>query len=339
MADKKISELTALTSPADDDEVPIVDTNVATTKRITWAYVKSVLKTYFDTLYSAITHASNHTDGTDDIQNATSGQKGLATAAQITKLDGIATGADVTGDNAPQAHKDSHDPNDGSDALDCAAPGNLDGVQASGEGSAHSLARSDPAHRIQHSIADNAIMTVDGSPNNGEYARFTANGLEGRTVAEVIAELFPDIRARAYLSADQDNLGDGDWTKVLLDTESYDIGSDFDTGNNQYVVPTTGLYAIHACVVFEQADMVGDRTVSVGVYVDPLGAGADALVMQSGFATDTNNKMAAAISDEIVLNASDEVSLWACANTGGNNTDIESGATQTFLTIRLIRAT
>ena len=38
-------------------------------------------------------HASDHTDGTDDIQDATSGQKGLATAAQITKLDGIAASA------------------------------------------------------------------------------------------------------------------------------------------------------------------------------------------------------------------------------------------------------
>jgi hypothetical protein len=45
-------------------------------------------------------HSANHTDGTDDIQNATAGQKGLATATQITKLDGIAEGADVTADAA-----------------------------------------------------------------------------------------------------------------------------------------------------------------------------------------------------------------------------------------------
>ena len=38
-------------------------------------------------------HASTHTNGTDDIQNATASQKGLATAAQITKLDGIEAGA------------------------------------------------------------------------------------------------------------------------------------------------------------------------------------------------------------------------------------------------------
>jgi len=41
-------------------------------------------------------HASTHTNGTDDIQDATAAQKGLATAAQITKLDGIEAGADVT---------------------------------------------------------------------------------------------------------------------------------------------------------------------------------------------------------------------------------------------------
>ena len=41
-------------------------------------------------------HANDHTDGTDDIQDATASVKGLATAAQIAKLDGIETGADVT---------------------------------------------------------------------------------------------------------------------------------------------------------------------------------------------------------------------------------------------------
>ena len=33
-------------------------------------------------------------------------------------------------------------------------------------------------------ITDNYLLEVDGSPNSAEYARFTANGLEGRTEAE-----------------------------------------------------------------------------------------------------------------------------------------------------------
>lgn len=46
-------------------------------------------------------HATTHTDGTDDIQDATSVVKGLATAAQIGKLNGIDPGAQVNNLGAP----------------------------------------------------------------------------------------------------------------------------------------------------------------------------------------------------------------------------------------------
>ena len=48
-------------------------------------------------------HKASHTDGTDDIQSATAAQKGVATAAQITKLDAIEALADVT-----STHETSH---------------------------------------------------------------------------------------------------------------------------------------------------------------------------------------------------------------------------------------
>jgi hypothetical protein len=38
-------------------------------------------------------------------------------------------------------------------------------------------------------IADDNAVEIDGSPNNGEYAKFTANGIEGRTTAETHADL------------------------------------------------------------------------------------------------------------------------------------------------------
>lgn len=43
-----------------------------------------------------INHAKSHVDGTDDIRDATASQKGLATAAQIGKLNGVEALADVT---------------------------------------------------------------------------------------------------------------------------------------------------------------------------------------------------------------------------------------------------
>ena len=51
---------------------------------------------YSRILVGYASHATEHVNGTDDIQSATNAQKGLATAAQITKLEGIEALADVT---------------------------------------------------------------------------------------------------------------------------------------------------------------------------------------------------------------------------------------------------
>lgn len=71
------------------------------------AATESVLA-FTSELHSAVTLAAGgqHTLSGQEITSvaATASQAGHATAAQITKLDGIATGADVTGSNAPQAH-------------------------------------------------------------------------------------------------------------------------------------------------------------------------------------------------------------------------------------------
>ncbi|EAT16059.1 hypothetical protein HTZ97_16550 [Desulfuromonas acetoxidans] len=49
-----------------------------------------------DELHPPKAHASSHTGGADDIQAATATQKGLMTATQVGKLNGIASGADKT---------------------------------------------------------------------------------------------------------------------------------------------------------------------------------------------------------------------------------------------------
>ena len=116
-----------------------------------------------------------------------SGLEGKSKAEQLSDLN-VADGADVTGSNTPQAHKDSHDPG-GTDALDTAAPGALLEVQAQAEGSATTFSRADHAHAVVHDITDNSLVTVDGSPNDDEFARFTAAGLEGRTGAEVLSDI------------------------------------------------------------------------------------------------------------------------------------------------------
>jgi len=115
-------------------------------------------------------HASNHTDGTDDIQDATDAQKGLATAAQITKLGGIAAGADVTGDNAPKAHKTSHQ-NGGTDEIDCTG---LTGVPVA------PLLVDGTAGRILRV----AYLTIDDGTNASTLKCTLSNRWNGDTIAE-----------------------------------------------------------------------------------------------------------------------------------------------------------
>ena len=52
MADKKITELDAFTALVDANVLPVVDTVASVTKKTTWANIKSVLKTYFDTIFA-----------------------------------------------------------------------------------------------------------------------------------------------------------------------------------------------------------------------------------------------------------------------------------------------
>ncbi len=53
----------------------------------------------------------------------------------------------------------------------------------------HSHEDDDDGGLITQAITDNHIVTVDGSPNDDEYARWTASGLEGRSEGELMGDL------------------------------------------------------------------------------------------------------------------------------------------------------
>jgi len=142
------------------------------------------------------------------------GLEGRTYANVLTDI-GVTSGANVTGDNAPQAHQASHSPNDGGDALDCAAPANIDGVQAAAEGTADTLARADHVHRIQHSISDNTIMTVDGTMADNDFVKVTADGYEGRNYQEATTDLFSNVLAEnTQILFDPALSADGKWNGI-----------------------------------------------------------------------------------------------------------------------------
>jgi len=104
-----VHSATSKTTPVDADEIPLAD-SAATfgLKKLTWANLKATLKTYTDTLYAALTHASRHKSGgadaikIDELAAGTTGgtaldasttTHGLMSSADKTKLNGISNGA------------------------------------------------------------------------------------------------------------------------------------------------------------------------------------------------------------------------------------------------------
>jgi len=76
-----------------------------------------------------------------------------------------------------------------------------------------------------------------------------------------------------YLSANQENLTSGTWTLVTLDSEEYDIGNNFDTGTNRFVVPIAGRYQILGEVSWFFTSVVAGKVYNIGIYNNGAGIG------------------------------------------------------------------
>jgi hypothetical protein len=204
---------------------------------------------------------------------ATAAQAGHATTAQITKLDGIATGADVTSANAPKAHKDSHDPNDGSDPLDTAAASEISAVVAAGAGTSHSLARADHIHAISHAITDNHLVTVDqADAADNDYAKFTADGLEGRSYTELKTDIGLDAAAIAAV--------EGEATLVLTGAVTIAAGKTLEVNT---INEKTGAAGVTIEGVLVKKDLVDGRDVSAdGAILDATKVSCITVIIDGG---------------------------------------------------------
>lgn len=63
------------------------------------------------------------------------------------------------------------------------------------------------------------------------------------------------IASRAYAASAQNLTSGGN--KIQLNTENYDLGSDFDTTNYRFVAPLTGYYQVNANVAVSNLDTGG----------------------------------------------------------------------------------
>jgi len=136
-----------------------------------------------------------------------------------------------------------------------------------------------------------------------------------------------NVKCRATLSTAQLNLTDGTYTLVALDTETYDVGSDFDTTTHLFTAPVTGYYEIMGNIMY--GNLIALKTYKAAIYVD--GVIAHAQYTHSGWI----DNVAAAVSTIYKLTAGQTVGLYARVDCGSNAVDI-SGGVYTSLSIHLL---
>ena len=158
-------------------------------------------------LYEPLTKAQLKTDlSLNNVENTahstdthTMTIDGRDVSADGSKLDGIASGADVTGSNQPQAHASSHEVGGGDlishDSLtnwsfnkhiDHSEVTMSAGAGLTGGGTIASTRE----FNVDVGIADNKILQVDDADAaDNDYAKFTAAGIEGRSYAEVLSDI------------------------------------------------------------------------------------------------------------------------------------------------------
>jgi len=217
MADSKISELTALSTPADDDIFAIVDTDAGQTKKITAANVKSyagssteAVQDIVGAMFSSntetdITATYEDADGTIDLVVSVSAGNlptgidaaklgdGSVSNAEFQRLDGVSSDIQgqidgkqasltfgISNTNVPQFTTGVAD----DDFL------RISGTSVEGRSASEVLSDIGGQASLTFGISNtNAVKVDSSSVADDEYARFTANGLESRSTAEVLSDI------------------------------------------------------------------------------------------------------------------------------------------------------
>jgi len=127
-------------------------------------------------------------------------------------------------------------------------------------------------------IGDNNILQVDGAPNDNEFARFTANGIEGLTGAETMAALSGqatanfDMNGYKITGCATPTLDDDYAIKSYVDALSAGIGAKFvaDVRAQGNVATLSGLQTIDGVILTDGEQILLDQQTTPsqdGLYV------------------------------------------------------------------------
>ena len=135
-----------------------------------------------------------------------------------------------------------------------------------------------------------------------------------------------NVKCRVSLGTAQNNIAANTWTKVLLDTESYDIGGDF--ASYKFTAPVTGYYFVTGSVLWNTKQV--DSHYDMAIYKNGVGI-ANAYIVPGG-----NYYINPNISDVVYLGEDDYLELYARTADSTATSDITANAAQTFMSVHLL---
>ena len=116
-----------------------------------------------------------------------------------TKLDGIEASADVTDATNVNAAGAVMETDFNAQTVLAATSDNTPAALTVAEQTVVGRLTGGNITAVSLGISDNNMTQIDGTPNSGEYSRFTASGLEGRTESEIKVE-FDENRVKITVS-------------------------------------------------------------------------------------------------------------------------------------------
>ena len=155
--------------------------------------------------------------------------------------------------------------------------------------------------------------------------RMDVKGVEAFLLEDTgILTLAKQSKARAYLSAQQ-TIPNTTWTKVNLDTESFDEQDEF--ANYKFTASKAGAYLLIGKIVYWYADVLANKMYVAQIYKN--GVGFSDMWVQSAISA---KALIVLVADVARLVANDYIELYAYHETG-SNCKINNVEAQTSLTI------
>jgi hypothetical protein len=134
--------------------------------------------------------------------------------------------------------------------------------------------------------------------------------------------------AWVYSANEQSNITDITYTQVNINTEIFDVISDFNTGTYLFTAPISAFYDITGSVKFDEINAATADARAL-IYVN----GAAAVSGVHSLSLTSNRRAVSFTSVSCYVASGQTVGLYGYATTGANTADIEASAVSTYLSI------